>query len=432
MPRPTTRLSKANPDLVIPATHETSRRYHVLSLEAARLQAPRCAPLRRFGVLVALAIGLGCDDLAWEGGPSGLPIGSPAPSDSSVHARPRTPPSAAPQSTAVISMRARKLPLAPRDIPAQRITFARGRLGQLTDSALVIREAGSWQEVARVPVEKPRALTVARDGSFVAISALGILRFDATSRKISSYPRIPWFAGSLVFPDRLRPLVLWVLHDLAPALYQYDLEGSGAQMLAMGQVQALEDFDRRALVGLDDGSFLYTAGDQMRRFFPGGRAFRGPMPVPGPPVWRLLPTRRLDRVWVARREPILDLIQIEPTGFYQVRSLELPAAPFDLASNDQYLAQVVLSHRVGAERRWYLRVTDLAGKACLERELSGETPTVHDDWVERLTRNKTVILSRSESWVAVGGPERVTIWDIQTGKVSLDATESPPPRQGDP
>jgi hypothetical protein len=170
---------------------------------------------------------------------------------------------------------------------------------------------------------------------------------------------------------------------------------------------------------LKDGSFVYTAKEKLKRFYPGGKSWTLALP-PGGEVWRILTTRRLDEVWVARSDGRLDLLRLAEGALTTVRSLEAKGA-FDIASNDSELAILKLESTApagdgGVTRVWRLSVFDDAGKGKLARELPFSLSEAADEsWVREVTKNRAVVLSSYGPHVAVGGAEEVTVFDYKTG-----------------
>jgi hypothetical protein len=329
----------------------------------------------------------------------------------------------------ITKLRDTKLELAPRRTPPQRLAFARGRLGVLTDSELVVYDTDDWGKSKRVPIEEPRQLLAASDGSFLAVGSRNLYRMAPAERTATRHPRVPLFAGSMLFADRLNPAVICVVHGFGATLYQYDFTVEGrAGLLAMSRTIPLEGYDGQAFAALNDGSFLYTAGEMLRRFFAGGRIGSHRAPDSNEDIWRLLLPHRIDRVWIARRNGTLDLVQMGPR-IVKIRSLALRGMLFEITSNARFVATIRLEQPSGGPRRWSLEVFDPAGKRLLEQRLPTGRATAAGDWVARATRNKEVVLGRHAPLVAVGGPTWLKVWNVETGRLVANPLLTPDPKE---
>jgi hypothetical protein len=98
----------------------------------------------------------------------------------------------------------------------------------------------------------------------------------------------------------------------------------------------LFEFDRRALLGLGDGSFVYTTADGLRRIDVEGRRERLPHPELGGRVWALGRDQRLDRVWAAT-ERHLYLVHVREQASV-LRRFELGPYPVGLAADEGTVA----------------------------------------------------------------------------------------------
>ncbi len=324
-------------------------------------------------------------------------------------------PSAAPSSSAaeafVDKLRSQKLDIVARRVPLQRIAFGKGRLAQLTDSALVIRDTKAFDEITRVPVAGPRRLATLADGSSIVAAESNVLRVPKDPKKIETFGRIPLFVESVIFPDRRKDDQVWVAHGIDTTLYPYAF-GEAGHLDTLDFIE-LPDFDQKGIALLKDGSFVYTAKQKLKRFFPKGKSWTLELPS-GAEVWRILTTRRIDEVWIARSDGRLDLAQIAQGALTVVRSLEVPGA-FDIASNDSELAILRLENATGG-RVWRLSVLDGGGKQQLSVTLPFSlAPGAGESWVREVTKNRSLVLSSYGPFVGVGGAEEVTVYNYRTG-----------------
>ena len=328
-------------------------------------------------------------------------------------------PRSAAAASAVAALRDRTLPIPPREAPAQRITFSKDRIAQLGDNELVVRSVKDWQVSARVPVEDARAVTTLADGTLLAVGGRGLYHLEHGAGSAKLYPRVPLLPGSLVFGDRREKQQFWVLQTLSSALSRYELTQSAGSLLGMADFFELEGLGRGPFVVLKDGSFLYAVANRLERVFPRGKQTKLELPRQSGEVWRLLTTRRIDQVWVARSRGALELVQIAPQ-LNVVRSIEQPLPPYDVASSDSYVASLCIETPAGQARRFTLIVWDAQGHQKLKLGLSSDpAPGRGDDWVSVVTREKTLALSNNPPFVAIGGPTRLSVWDVKSGRQVL-------------
>lgn len=312
----------------------------------------------------------------------------------------------------VADLRSEKLDVAPRRVPSQRLAFGKDRLAQLTDTELLLRATKDMQEIARLPVSQPRRVAAMADGSLLVAGAADVWHVPKDPTKASRYSRLPLFPDSLLLGDRRNKKKLWVHHGIDPTLYPYELAES--QKLETLDFIELEAADQKGFALLKDGSYVYTAGAKLERFFPGGKRWSLALPA-GAEVWRILTTRRLDELWLARTDGKLLLAQLGTDALTVKKTLELPGT-FDLATNDTEIAALRLEASSGdaGARSWKLVVLDSEGSERMARELPLEAATAGEDWVRELTKNRAVALSPSETLVAVGGPSFIGVWNYKT------------------
>jgi hypothetical protein len=321
----------------------------------------------------------------------------------------------------VAELRRSKLDVAPRRVPTQRLAFGKNRLAQLTENELVVRDTKDWKELARVAVSGARRVGTLADGSVLAAGVSDVWHVPRDPKKAERFSRVPLFPDSLLLGDRRDKKKLWVHHGIDPTLYPYEL-GEAGRLETLDFVE-LPKADQKAFAQLKDGSYVYTAGSKLERFFPGGRRWSLALP-PGADVWRILTTRRLDRIWLALADGKLTLMELGESTLAEKKSLDVSGA-FDLASNDAEIAVLALereSSEAGAaapRRAWKLLVIDVDGNERMATALPLGGTTSGDDWVRELTKNRGVVLSTSEPLVAVGGPSWLAVWRTRDGKQVL-------------
>lgn len=317
----------------------------------------------------------------------------------------------------VQQLRNQKLDISARRSPTQRIAFGRTTLAQLTETGLVLRDTKAFQETTKVSVTGPRRLATLADGSLLVVSESSVQRLPRDPKKNQTFSRIPLFVDSVVFPDRRKERQLWVFHGIDTTLYPYSLTEEGK--LDMLDFLELAEFDKSGITLLKDGSFVYTAKTKLKRFYPGGKTWTLDL-TSGADVWRILTTRRLDELWLARSDGQLELLRISENSLQVVRRLNAKGA-FDIASNDSELAILKLESPTGADggtatRVWKLSVLDGDGKEKMSQTLPfNPAPGSGESWVREVTKNRAVVLSSYGPYVAVGGPDEVTVFDYRSG-----------------
>lgn len=378
--------------------------------------------MRAFAVLAVLGSLFGCEERPPDPpGRAPEPARPPALDLDAALADPADAPgfdSSAEAKKVVAEMRTSKLDVAPRRVPAQRIAFGKERLVQLTDSELLIRDTQDMKEVTRLPMTGPRRVATLADGSVLAAGSSDVWYVPRDPKKAERYTRLPLFPDSLMLGDRREKKKLWVHHGIDPTLYPYEL-GEAGRLETLDFI-ALDGADQKGFALLKDGSYVYTAGSSLVRFFPGGKKWTLALPA-GAEVWRILTTRRLDELWLARTDGKLVLAQLSDAALTVKKTLDLPGT-FDVATNDSEIALLRLetgSADAGA-RSWKLVVLDADGKEQMATELPLDAAPTTEDWVREITKNRGVVLSPSQPLVAVGGPSWLAVWRSKTGQRVLD------------
>ncbi|MCA9628590.1 MAG: hypothetical protein KC766_13020 [Myxococcales bacterium] len=300
------------------------------------------------------------------------------------------------------------------------------------------------QRVASQPLPGARYGLTLKDGAFVGLGTRELLLLPNPDTKREDdvelrTPRVSVFPGSQLFADRREERDIWVHHPFDASLYRYEVAPSTSVLLPMKEVVELKDFDHGAFAGLANGSFVYSVGKQLYQIYPGGKAKQlGELSDLSAKVWRILPTRRIDQVWVmdetgkAVRVNLADRLRVssalsspehKPSDGAEVAK---PLKPFDTISSGRYIARLLVGSGK-SERRWKLVVDDLSGKRVLEVDLPPDPlddGKAYDDWIQRVTRNFELAISDAPALVAVGGPNRITLWDLKTQE-SQKLTDAP-------
>lgn len=196
------------------------------------------------------------------------------------------------------------------DAPSQHIAFSRGRLAWLQDDGLPadrLREEELWvwsldalELETRFRAPGARNVVALTGGGFLVAAADHLLRLSNAERRPERLPRAPRIGPTLIIPSRIESEQFWLYYAGVSELPRFDLGGpSRIASLPLLDWTELFEFDRRALLGLGDGSFVYTTGDGLRRIDVDGRRERLLHPELGGRVWALARDQRLDRVWAA-------------------------------------------------------------------------------------------------------------------------------------
>lgn len=370
---------------------------------------------------VALTLLLGCDDV-----PDNDPRLTP-PSAMSVVPPPAASASAGPK----YRSSSLGLAIAARRGPSPWLSAGKGQLCQLTEGALLSRQLTKPGEAAREPLSNGRMVLSLKNGRCMVATLNELIMPAVGTRESQRARRLPRFSlmpGTRAFGDRQDEERLWVHHSHDPTLYRYSLEKAEGALLVPEDFVELADYDGKAFLGLRDGSFLYTAGKELRRFFPQGRKQQLGPQKGSAGVLRLLLARRIDQAWVVREDGLASLVTLTATLPWS-RSHRLGSKLLTVASSERHLAALDLKSAPGEPRVWRLRVYgEKKEEAIFEAEVPadpGDDGRVGPAWVEAATRNLGVVLTDKPARVAVGGPERMLVWDFQKGnKLLVETLES--------
>lgn len=324
--------------------------------------------------------------------------------------------------SALVALRSRKLTLGTRRVAPGRIAFTRRHLAILTATELVLLETKAFTVERRFTLSAPRKVVATVDGGFAVADKDTTWRVVPQDLSLARFPPFTLFASSELWADRRDPLALWVHHEGEAAIYLYRLEIPPARHPLLAPTDRIEllGHDGRVVLALKDGSFAYTTEHEIRRVFPHGKVRSSEIPSSLGPLWRLLPTHRIDEVWTATTAFDLELWQLTPR-LHPVRQLALGGEPFELAASDRSLAVVRAVESPTAPRAWSLVVYDDRGNERFTVALPPDPDPTTEDWVERAVRDREVVLARIDPWVAVGGPTTVAVWHTEAGRPLLDA-----------
>jgi hypothetical protein len=311
------------------------------------------------------------------------------------------------------SLQASKLTPPPLAAHVPRLTFANGVLALLGPDQLRIFDANAPRLVLAEPLEGPRALLTLADGSLFAVGARACLRWEVGWKRARVLPGLVLLPGAELYPDARRPDLVWVFERGSRGspgrLSAFPLTAGELPLLLPEQTIELAPADAALLGVTREGVWLYLTPDHAERFGPSGTRLAGLTFERSPlPVWAL-PAQRLDQsLWIDSSGQV-ERVQLTPR-FARLSRLGLGGSPFAAAVGDQgrLLAAIVIS---GEGPRFELELFDAALRPLARALLPAESPTGSDDWVQVVSRNQELAVSLREPRVAVGGPDRATIFD---------------------
>jgi hypothetical protein len=220
--------------------------------------------------------------------------------------------------------------LSPPDQPVQRLAFSRGRLAWLESDEVWVFELEDFTVASHFRVPDARNLVGLTGGGFLIAGRDHVQRLSGMERRPEAFPRAPRIGPTTIFPSRHESEQFWLYYAGITRLPRFDL-GAPALVASLPMLDWTElyDFDRRALLGVGDGSFVYSASDGLRRIDVEGRRDHLPAPELAGRVLALARDQRLDRVWAAT-DRHLYLLHVRER-IETIRRFELPPHPIALA-----------------------------------------------------------------------------------------------------
>jgi hypothetical protein len=307
-------------------------------------------------------------------------------------------------------LQASRLSLPPRSRHLPGLAFGAGVLGRLREHDLQVLDDQTLEEVATVPLQQPRAVLGMADGALVALGGDGLVRWVQGERPVVS-PRPVLFPGAELYPDARRGDVLWILEpDSAPPKLSSYLLGATSSFGVRVPEQVIElRGPRGGTFGVTrEGVWLYVTLGEVERFAPSGprlTSLRADGDVPS----FVLPARRVDQsYWLDDKGGMIRAL-VSPS-FRALRRVSARGAPYvaDVGDEGRLLALVSVN---GPGPRFELSLFDAELSERGRAVLPAESPTGQSDWVRVVTRNQELAASPRAARVAVGGPDRLTIFD---------------------
>lgn len=315
------------------------------------------------------------------------------------------------------SLREHRLEITPPLVPSEMLAFGARRLVQASFSKVTFRDSEQGEVITEVEIGSVRAVAHGPDGSLFAIGASGGARLEPRLKTARRFPHVPFFPDSRLLPDLEGPSHFFVYYAEDSELFFYPFAAQASAILPIEASYRLQDC-REPLTLLRDGAIVCRTVNGFRRQAPRGShvefTFSG-FARDDPPV-RLLPGMRLDEFFaVTRKGEVLHLRLAD--ALVLLARFQLPTPVYAAAASTDALAFVLVSDpQTGQARRWSLLVTDLSGRSRFERNLPGTTPGAEEDWLTAVVQDKNLAISTMEPLVAVGGPQRVTVWDYAHGR----------------
>jgi hypothetical protein len=227
--------------------------------------------------------------------------------------------------------------LLPPEYPSQRLAFDDRRLAWLDAEQVQLLRLGDFASLARVAVPDGRNVVALVGGGFLALGRDHVYRVSRTDRRAQLFPRAPRIGPTTLIPSLHESEQFWLHYGGLDDLPQFDLAQQGLTgFLPVIGWTPLRGFDGRVVLGLGDGSVLYTVADGLRRIDVEGRPEHLPIVQVAGQIWALARAPRLDQVWAATRYHAYLLTAREQAD--TVERLELPPHPLALATRGPQLA----------------------------------------------------------------------------------------------
>jgi hypothetical protein len=300
-----------------------------------------------------------------------------------------------------------------------RLAFGKGVFGQLTADALCVFDTEDFRLLGSEPLEGPRAVVSLADGSLLAFGAKTALHWRLEKRRARPVPRPTLLPGVELYADAQAADVFWIFNGgsggLPATLSSFRLEATETAVPLPEQTITLESPPAGVLGVTREAVWVYLTPGHAERFGPGGARLPGfPLPEAPLPTW-LLPSRRLDQgLWLDETGQATRVL-LSPSFKRLSDAATLgPVVSADVGEEGQLTALVEVT---GPGPRFELELLNAELYRLGRAVLPSEPPTGSDDWVQVVTANQSVVVAPREPRVAVGGPDRVTIFDAGAKKL---------------
>ncbi|RYZ04111.1 MAG: hypothetical protein EOO73_24815 [Myxococcales bacterium] len=331
-------------------------------------------------------------------------------------------PSPSPSRAAIAALE-RELQTTRLAIPARRrhlprLAFGAGALARLRDHDVQVLDDQSLAELATLPLEQPRAVVSMADGAVVAVGGGGFARWERGKPAAPPGARIVLLPGAELYPDAREPDLLWVLEPDGepPTLYGYRLGASSVSgLLAPERVVQLRS-PRGGTFGVTrEGVWLYLTPRRIERLAPSGLELPAISQVTASTPGWALPARRVDQsLWVDEAGTLTRAL-VSPV-FKSLGTARSVGAAYaaDVGDEGRLLAVISVT---GAGPRFELALFDGELRERGRSLLAGDAPNGESEWVRLVTRNRELAVAPRSARVAVGGPDRLTIFDGEASVV---------------
>jgi hypothetical protein len=314
----------------------------------------------------------------------------------------------------------------PPEHPYQRLAFSHERLAWLDSDELRVFELQGFRVAAQFRSPDARNVVGLTGGGFLIAAGDHVQRLSDLERRPELFPRAPRIGPTTIFPSRQESEQFWLYFEGIDRLPRFDL-GAPPRIASLPILDSTElfDFDRRALLGVGDGSFVYTASDGLRRIDVEGQREHLPQPELAGRVWALGRDARLDRVWAATEQHLYLLHAREQAD--TVLRLELAPHPLALAAESGRAA--VLSVEGASAEQWGLRIDvyALATERTAPIHLQARVPTSTDAGPEPL--RPEIALDAAHELVAVN-TFGLQVWNFRSGVRVYPPDTAAPPESG--
>jgi hypothetical protein len=247
--------------------------------------------------------------------------------------------------------------IVPPEQPWQLVALSGTRLGVLEDGVLVVRSLPELRVLARIRVHGARNVVAAADGAFLVADSEHVYRLAETEVRAEIEPRLPRLGPTSILPHPERGDLFWARYEGVPELFEFSLGSPAAfgNAALVASIQ-LRGFDARALLGLGDGSFLYSSAGGLERRYEDARIEHLSHPELGGEIWGLGPGASADEVWAVTSRHIYALVVRAPLVVRQ--RWELPSHPVALVSRGG--EAFVLAVDSVEKARFHLRIESYA------------------------------------------------------------------------
>jgi hypothetical protein len=332
---------------------------------------------------------------------------------------------AAPLNSAALSfekaLQASNLRLPARREHQPRLAFGKGVFAQLTAQELRVFDAQSFEPLATEPLTGARLLLTLADGSLLAVGAQNMLRWERGKKHPTPLARPMLLPGAEVYADSQAADLVWVLDARGnltspPSLSSVRLVKSEGLVALPEQTIELAS-PRGGVFGVTrEGVWLYATPGHGERFSPGGLRLPGLVLSESStlPAF-VLPARRLDQsLWVDEAGQVSRVLVSPSFKRLSVAALAGTAFSADVGDAGRLFAVTVVT---GEGPRFELQLFNSELKSLARVPLPGESPSGTEDWVKGVTENQNVVVAPGGPRVAVGGPDRVAIFDAQGTRI---------------